>query len=233
MSVGSAEAPRLLLVDDDRQLTELVSEYFRREGFDVSVANEGTGVVERICEEVPDIVILDLMLPGEDGLSICRRARGGYSGPILMLTARGDEVDQVVGLEVGADDYVPKPASPRLLLARVRALLRRQAPSDAPERVAVGALVIDPGSREARVGADVLELTTSEYDLLYFLVKHAGRPVSREMLVRELRGISYDGLDRSIDVRVSQLRRKLRAVEGAPEIVTVRSVGYQMVARTT
>jgi two-component system, OmpR family, response regulator RstA len=222
---------RILLVDDDVRLTTLIAETFTREGFEVSVCNHGGEAVERILREQPDLVVLDLMLPGEDGLTICRKVRDAFRGPVLMLSARGDEIDQVVGLEVGADDYVAKPASPRLLVARVRALLRRRASAEAVEadRRTVGPLVVDRSALAATVGSTTLTLTTAEFDLLWMLADKAGQPVGREDLLRHLRGIAYNGLDRSIDVRVSQLRRKLQDVPEAPQIKTVRGVGYQLV----
>jgi two-component system response regulator RstA len=223
---------RVLVVDDDTRLTSLIADYFRREGFEVDVENDGRSGGDRILADRPDLVILDLMMPGEDGLSVCRRVRGaGYGGAILMLTARRDEIDQVVGLEMGADDYVPKPASPRLLLARVRALLRRKVSTRSDERLIHGSLVVDRSARTAAVAGQLMELTTAEFDLLWALTRQAGTPVTREALIRELRGINYDGVDRSMDVRVSQLRKKLRATgQLAPEIKTVRSVGYQLVS---
>lgn len=231
--------PRLMVVDDDVRLTELIADFFRYEGFEVSVENHGGAAAARILDEQPDVVILDLMLPGEDGLAICRKVRPEFTGVILMLTARQGEIDQVVGLELGADDYVPKPASPRLLLARVRAQLRRVSAAPKPDDTLAtqridGDLVADQSAREARIGEQVIDLTTAEFDLLWTLMGAKGTPVTREDLLRELRGISYNGLDRSIDVRVSQLRRKLSASPDWPDrIKTVRGVGYQFVPTRT
>ncbi len=221
----------ILLVEDDARLASLIVEYLQHSGYTVAHEDRGDRAVDRELAEQPDLVVLDLMLPGEDGLSICRRLRPQWSGPILMLTAMGDEVDQVLGLEMGADDYVAKPVSPRLLLARIRALMRRKQPvKEDVSRVVVGSLVVDLGSREARIGEQIVDLTSAEFDLLWILAGKAGKPVSREDLVKELRGIAYDGLDRSIDVRVSQLRRKLAAdPRHADRIKTVRGVGYQFV----
>lgn len=222
---------KLMLVEDDARLATLVCEYLAHSGYTVVHEARGDRAVDRILAEQPDLVVLDLMLPGEDGLSICRRLRPQWSGPILMLTAMGDEVDQVLGLEMGADDYVAKPVSPRLLLARIRALLRRKQPANEEiSRVVVGSLVVDLAAREARIDEQIVDLTSSEFDLLWVLAGKAGKPVTREDLVKELRGIAYDGLDRSIDVRVSQLRRKLAAdPRHAGRIKTVRGVGYQFV----
>lgn len=219
--------PRVLVVEDDARLAGLMVEYFNVEGFDMSVEANGANAVARILAEQPDLVILDLMLPGESGLSICKRIRPAYTGPVLMVTARGDEVDQVVGLEVGADDYVPKPASPRLLLARARALLRRHAPVSGPPAFIDGDLRVDPATREARVNGELIELSTAEFDLLWLLVEHAGKVLSRDQILERLRGIEYDGLDRSIDVRVSKIRQKLGDDPRQPSrIKTVRGLGY-------
>ena len=220
---------RLMVVEDDVRLAKLTAEYLEANGHVVSVEHRGDRAVDRIWAERPELVILDLMLPGEDGLSICRRLRPRFGGPILMLTARSEELDQILGLEMGADDYVAKPVSPRLLLARVQALLRRGVAADA-DRIQVGSLVVDRAAREARVGASVLALTSAEFDLLWELASRAGEPLSREDLLRSLRGIAWDGVDRSVDVRVSQLRRKLAEHPGHDErIKTVRGVGYQLV----
>ncbi len=226
-----APSHRLLVVDDDVRLARLVRDYFTREGFEVDVLHHGSEAVTTVLRTPPDLILLDRMLPGEDGLTICKHLRAkGVTIPILMLTARGDENDQVVGLEVGADDYVAKPASPRLLLARVRALLRRkgESPPSGDTTRSVGPLHADATTRQIRLEGVLIPLTTAEFDLLWVLVGKAGQPVSREMLVRELRGIAYDGVDRSIDVRVSQLRRKLKR-SAAVKIRTIRSVGYQLV----
>lgn len=217
---------RVFLVEDDLRLAELVSEYLTGSGFEVLHEANGARAVDRILADHPDVVLLDLMLPGKDGLAVLRELRATCQVPVLMLTARTEEIDQVLGLEMGADDYVAKPVSPRLLLARVRALLRRNEREE--ERKTVGSMVIDLGRREVQYAGVQLDLTTGEFELLWVLAKSAGAPVSRADLLRDLRGIDYDGVDRSIDVRVSQLRRKLSAV-GAPEIKTIRGVGYQLV----
>ena len=226
----SIDPKNLLLVEDDERLAALVAEYLGTHGFRVGIEADGARAVDRIVAEQPDLVILDLMLPGEDGLSICRRIRPRYDGPVLMLTARGDEVDQVVGLEVGADDYGAKPASPRLLLARVSALLRRgRTPASSREvsRLEQEELVIDRASRVATLAGVELDLSTAEFDLLWVLVEGAGTVLSRDTLLEALRGIDYDGLDRSIDLRVSKLRQKLGDDPRQPaRIKTVRGVGY-------
>ncbi|WP_313299052.1 response regulator transcription factor [Pseudomonas sp.] len=222
---------RILIVEDDQRLAELTAEYLQGQGFEVSVEGDGARAARRIVDSQPDLVILDLMLPGEDGLSICRRVRGQYPGPILMLTARSDELDQVQGLDQGADDYVCKPVRPRLLLARIQALLRR---SESPEHkrhdLAFGALRIDNRQREAWLGAQPIELTGAEFDLLWLLASNAGRVLSREQIFTALRGVGYDGQDRSIDVRISRIRPKIGDDPVHPRLIkTLRSKGYLFV----
>ncbi|MBS7663160.1 response regulator [Pseudomonas lalucatii] len=230
------EAWHILIVEDDQRLAELTRDYLQGNGLAVAIEADGARAAARILKEQPDLVILDLMLPGEDGLSICRKVRGGYQGPILMLTARTDDMDQVLGLEMGADDYVCKPVRPRVLLARVRALLRRHegsAPGAAqePRRLEFGPLVIDSAMREAWLGGQGIELTSAEFDLLWLLTANAGRILSREEIFTALRGIEYDGQDRSIDVRISRIRPKIGDDPMHPRMIkTVRSKGYLFVA---
>ncbi|MBS3803129.1 MAG: response regulator [Oleiphilaceae bacterium] len=234
------EGWRILIVEDDERLADLTREYLEGNGLRVSVEPNGGQAVERIKSEQPDLVVLDLMLPGEDGLSICRRARQFYSGPIIMLTARTEDLDQVLGLEMGADDYVGKPVKPRVLLARIRALLRRtaEAPSaeaqaqnrEEPARLQFNDLVIDRAMREAWLNNESIDLTSAEFDLLWLLASNAGRVLSREEIFTALRGIEYDGQDRSIDVRVSRIRPKIGDDPVHPRrIKTVRSKGYLFV----
>ena len=225
----------ILIVEDDQRLAELTRDYLQSNGLTVAIEADGGQAAARILKEQPDLVILDLMLPGEDGLSICRKVRGGYDGPILMLTARTDDMDQVLGLEMGADDYVCKPVRPRLLLARVRALLRRreggEAGGEGPRRLQFGRLVIDSAMREAWLGEQSIELTSAEFDLLWLLTVNAGRILSREEIFNALRGIEYDGQDRSIDVRISRIRPKIGDDPMHPRLIkTVRSKGYLFVA---
>jgi two-component system response regulator RstA len=228
---------RILLVEDDYKLATLIRRFLEATGeFVVEVEPRGDRAVARVLEESPDLVILDIMLPGMDGLEVCRRIRPDYDGFILMLTALADEVDEVVGLELGADDYVAKPAGPRKLLARVRTLLRRGAPAKEaaegdPCQLDVGDLCVDPTKRIVTVGEKEVELTTAEFDLLWLLACHAGEPLSWERIYRELRGIEWDGLDRSIDLRVTRLRRKLGDDAQRPRrIKSVRGVGYLLAA---
>ncbi len=229
--------PRILIVEDDHKLAQLIQEFLRKEGFEVAIESRGDRAPERILRENPALVLLDLMLPGLDGLSICREVRPRYDGAIIMLTARGEEVDEVVGLELGADDYVIKPVRPRALLARINTLLRRPSVSPTsdeaagavatPQRLQVGALMVDAANRTVHLGEEAVELTTAEFDLLWFLAQHAGQVVSRELIYAELRGIDYDGLDRSIDLRIARLRRKLGDTGKQPQrIKSVRGAGY-------
>ncbi|MBA4289562.1 MAG: DNA-binding response regulator [Pseudomonas sp.] len=226
----------ILIVEDDQRLAELTRDYLQSNGLNVSIEMDGAQAAARILREQPDLVVLDLMLPGEDGLSICRKVRGQYEGPILMLTARTDDMDQVLGLEMGADDYVCKPVRPRVLLARIRALLRRmegnvvQAASER-RRLQFGLLVVDNAMREAWLGEQAIELTSAEFDLLWLLTSNAGRILSREEIFNALRGIEYDGQDRSIDVRISRIRPKIGDDPMHPRLIkTVRSKGYLFVA---
>jgi two-component system response regulator RstA len=240
--VDFKQSANILIVEDDERLAELTREYLVNNGLSVAVEHNGTVAINRIKSEQPDLVILDLMLPGEDGLSICRQVRSEYLGPIIMLTARTDELDQIVGLEVGADDYICKPVQPRLLLARISAMLRRTAKAPALQppslllnasddaRHHFGNLVIDNAMREAWLGEENIELTSAEFDLLWLLASNAGRVLSREDIFTTLRGISYDGQDRSIDVRVSRIRPKIGDDPEHPRrIKTVRSRGYLFV----
>ena len=231
-NLESSDMEHVLIIEDDVRLAELTRDYLEANGFQVTVEAEGSRGVEQILALQPDLVILDLMLPGEDGLSICRRARPDYSGPILMLTARTDDMDQVLGLEMGADDYVPKPVQPRVLLARMRALLRRADNTEqgGDVRLSFGNLEIDSATREAWLEGDRIDLTSAELDLLWLLASNAGRVLTREEIFSDLRGIKYDGQDRSIDVRVSRIRPKIGDDPNHPHrIKTVRSKGYLFV----
>jgi two-component system response regulator RstA len=223
---------QVLIVEDDERLAELTRDYLQANGFDVAVEGDGAKAAARIVAEQPDLVILDLMLPGEDGLSICRKVRTRYNGVILMLTARSEDLDQVQGLDLGADDYVCKPVRPRLLLARINALLRRTEVPATGERQSLqfGPLRVDNTLREAWLGDNGIELTAAEFDLLWLLVSNAGRILSREEIFTSLRGVGYDGQDRSIDVRISRIRPKIGDDPDHPRMIkTVRSKGYLFV----
>lgn len=230
-----AGIPHLLVVDDDRETRDLLSMYFREQGFDVDTVKDGPDMDAWLAENSTDLVILDLMLPGEDGLSIAKRLRVSGTTPILMLSARGDDVDRIVGLEVGADDYLAKPFNPRELLARLRAILRRRQP-DAPgaavaEQAEVynfGDFCLDMASRTLTRGGEQVALTSGEYALLQVFVENPNRVLSRDALVDRLAGYERSPFDRSIDVRVTRLRRKIEADPSAPVFIqTVWGEGYR------
>lgn len=229
--------PRILIVEDDERLAELTQEYLIKNGLEVAVETDGSRAIRRIISEQPDLVVLDVMLPGADGLTVCREVRGQFQNPILMLTARTEDMDQVLGLEMGADDYVAKPVQPRVLLARIRALLRRSetmVTEEAPQRVEFGNLIIDNGGRSVMLDGSPVDFTSAEYDLLWLLASNAGRILSREDIFERLRGIEYDGQDRSIDVRISRIRPKIGDdPENPKRIKTVRSKGYLFVKENT
>ncbi len=228
---------RILLVEDDDRLAELTAEYLRKNDFEVAIEARGDTAEARILNDDPDLVILDVMLPGKDGFEVCRAVRAAYKGVILMFTARDEDLDQILGLELGADDYIAKPVQPRLLLARIKALLRRapvagNSASDDPgmndsAQLAFGSFRISQATRSAHLGSETIDLTTAEFDLLWLLARHAGSILSRDDLLQQLRGIGFDGLDRSIDARISRLRRKLGDdPENPTRIKTVRGKGY-------
>ena len=231
--MNTMTAPHILVVDDDPDLLELLRSYLGSNGFSVAVAADGVAMRAELAARAPDAIVLDLMLPGEDGLSLTRSLRVSSQVPILMLSARGEELDRVIGLEVGADDYLAKPFGPRELLARLRALLRRgQTPvvvpqSAEPALARFGPYQLDTlGHRLFKDGAE-LSLTSAEYDLLAALVAHPNRVLSRDTLVDMLRGYDRDPFDRSIDNRVTRLRRKIEADPAAPTYIrTVRGEGY-------
>lgn len=221
----------IFLVEDDLELAELTKERLEREGFRVLHEENGEVAAREIVDAQPDLVVLDLMLPGMDGFEVCRHVRPGFRGPILILTARDDDLDEILGLELGADDFVTKPVKPRLLLARVRALLRRskQGPPPQSDRISVGALTVDGSRREADIEGNQIELTTTEFDLLFYLTSRAGEVVSRQEIYQTLFQYDYDGLDRSVDVYISRLRQKLGDAPNTPHYIkTVRGVGYLM-----
>ncbi|MCG8634245.1 MAG: winged helix-turn-helix domain-containing protein [Desulfobacterales bacterium] len=225
---------RILLVEDDLRLAALVSEYLGKQEYEMEVEHNGDKAVQKIIQGKPDLVILDLMLPGKDGFSICRDVRHSYKGPILILTAREDDMDQVVGLELGADDYVKKPVEPRVLLARIRALFRRSLPAAGPEQLTelrFGELFLCSSSRNVTLGEEAVDLSTTEFDLLWLLASKAGEVLDRDLLCQTVKGVEYDGIDRSIDVAVSRLRKKLKDNPEHPDrIKTVWGSGYLFVS---
>jgi DNA-binding response OmpR family regulator len=222
----------ILLVEDDLRLAELVSRYLESSGFRVAIATRGDEVVGKVERDPPDLVILDLGLPGEDGFSICRQLRSNYTNPILILTARDSDIDQVLGLELGADDYVVKPVEPRVLLARIGALLRRSRTQARTDKKALqfGRLSINMTSRSVHLDGQAISLSGNEFDLLLYLASHAGQIQSRETLFKDLFKREYDGMDRMLDIRISRLRRKLGdEAETAERIKTVWGQGYLFV----
>ena len=223
---------RILIVDDEPHIVELVRYNLVHEGFEVSVASDGHEALEKAKKETPDLVILDLMLPYVDGLEVCRHIRKESSVPILMLTAKDGEQERVVGLEMGADDYVTKPFSPRELVARVRAILRRtareaQRPGTGP--LGIGGLVLDPTTHEVRLNGRVVDLTTKEFDLLQLLMGHPNRVFTRDFLLEHIWGYDYFGSTRTVDMHISRLREKIEDDPNTPTyITTVRGVGYKL-----
>ena len=218
---------RVLVIDDDTELCSLLKEFLKREGFEVDCEHDGHAGLKRALENEHKLVILDVMLPGLDGFEILRRLRRESRVPVLMLTARGEDVDRIVGLELGADDYLSKPFNPRELSARVRAILRRvEAHAEAPEsRVEVNGVILDPSTREVFCEGQPVEVTTFEFDILEMLMRSAGRVLSRDALMERLYNRKATPFDRSIDMHISHLRRKLD--RDLPRIKTVRGVGYQ------
>jgi len=236
---NNSDPIHVFLVEDDQSLASLVSDYLILQGFKVSIEERGDLATNRILTEKPDIVVLDIMLPGKNGLDICRELRASSTLPIIMLTARGDEIDQIVGLEVGADDYIAKPAQPRLLLARINALLRRIESDQQDNNVqnqsnelTFGDLSIQSQKQEVYWQQRLVELTTNEFDLLNLLAQNAGTILSRDDLLNQLRGFGYDGMDRTIDMLISRLRKKFDDDPSKPKrIKTVWKKGYLFVAQ--
>jgi DNA-binding response OmpR family regulator len=222
--------PRILLIDDDRRLHELLTTYLTQNGFAVSGAHDGAQGLAKLDAEAFDAVVLDVMMPGMDGLEVCRRIRAKHRVPILMLTAKGDETDRVVGLELGADDYIAKPFGPRELVARLRAVLRRANPTGAVDLLIVGELSIDVPGRVVRLAGKEIELTGIEFDVLTALARRAGRVVARESLLSEAGRTDVTVSDRTVDVHISHLRQKLGDDPRSPRTIkTVRGVGYVLV----
>jgi len=234
-SVGAVAAARVLVVEDEEPLAALVCSYLVREGFDVATAADGHGAIARVRDWVPDVVILDVGLPGVDGVEVCRAVRTFSDCYVIMLTARAEEVDKLIGLSVGADDYVTKPFSPRELMARVRALLRRprqvpSAPAAAAQEVwTFGRLTIDPEAREVHVGGGLVDLTRTEFDVLAALAARPRVVFTRRQLIEALWGAGWVGDEHFVDVHVSHVRRKLGDDAASPVFIrTIRGVGYRM-----
>ena len=218
---------RILLIEDDPELAEMVKSYLGEAGYSVSVAGRGETGIAMLAREPFDLIILDLMLPDMDGLEICRRIRARGRTPILMLTARGDAMDRIIGLELGADDYLPKPFEPRELLARLRAVLRRTKGGQEADLMHFGRLEIDLGARVVRLDGKLCPMTSHQFALLLVLAQHAGRVLSRDVIMDLLSNEPLEAFDRSIDVHISRIRA---AIEDDPKnprrVITVRGAGY-------
>jgi two-component system, OmpR family, response regulator len=228
--MSAVERGTVVIVEDERSIAELVELYLRREGFRVLLADDGESGLATIRAQRPQLVVLDVGLPDLDGLEVCRRIRADPAPevnrvPVMFLTARDDEVDRILGLEIGGDDYLTKPFSPREVVARVKAILRRVEAPPRPSVLRVGALVVDAGRREVTVGDQVVDLTTREFDLLAHLCAHEGLVLSRQQLLDGVWGVGWYGDPRTVDVHVGQLRKKLG---DALPVVTVRGVGYRL-----
>jgi len=231
------DLPHILLVEDDASLAQWVSDYLSPRGYKVSICERGDSAVEQVRQRQPDLLLLDGMLPGLDGLEVCKAVRPFFNGPILMLTARDEEIDEVLGLEVGADDYLTKPVKPRVLMARIKVALRRQQPAiDGTEsesnssKISISGLEIVKSARNVSLHGESINISSNEFDLLWVLAEKAGEVVDREYLVTALRGFEYDGFDRSIDQRVSRLRKKLGDNPTEPfRIKTIWGKGYLLV----
>ncbi|AOE50766.1 response regulator [Kangiella sediminilitoris] len=230
---------KLLIADDDTELCQLLQEYLSQEGFDITVAHDGASAAQLILNESFDLMVLDVMLPNMNGFDVLKEVRKESQVPILMLTARGDEIDRIVGLELGADDYIGKPCNPRELTARIRSILRRTETDYSSNKkklrsIHLEDLYINPGSREALVNNEAIKLTATEFDILYLLASQAGELVKRDDLSEKCLGRSLEAYDRSIDMHISNLRRKLGTdSHGDERIKTVRGVGYQYVSHDT
>jgi two-component system, OmpR family, phosphate regulon response regulator OmpR len=230
-------AKKILMVDDDARMRELLQRYLSEQGFNIKTVADSSEMDAVIAEEYIDLLVLDLMLPGEDGLAICRRLRAaGSAMPIIMLTARGDEVDRIIGLEMGADDYLPKPFNPRELLARINAIMRRQvrtepsAPGLVPGSLAFGEFLFDPSTRSLTRNGENITITSGEYALLKVFIDHPRQPLSRDRLMQLARGRELDVFDRSIDVQVSRLRRLIESDPAHPRYLqTMWGFGYVFV----
>jgi DNA-binding response OmpR family regulator len=238
MDLSETHNTRLLIVEDDDQLTDLLLEYLQMHGFEVSHASTGDEGAQKILDTNPDLAILDLMLPGMNGLDVCRRVRNDYMGSILMLTASQSEADHVAALELGADDFVVKPIEPRVLLARIRTQLRRRGTGRESDRtnekgiLNIGSLQIDIDSRTVSVDDQPVLLTTMEFNVLSMLARDAGNVVKRDDLYTDVIGIKYDGIDRGLDVHVSRIRRKLKRSGFDPsQLKSVRGLGYLLAYR--
>ena len=232
MTMAKTLKHTLYIIEDDTKLREMLTEYFSSQDFDVTSFESGDTVAAVIIEKQPDLVILDLMLPGVDGLTICRQIRSGYQGKVVMLTASDDDFDHVAALEIGADDFITKPIKPRVLLARMRMLLRRPANGNKGQNKTIefGQLFLNEARKSCILNGDSIPMSDSEFDLLWALASSPDQALSRDELTKILRGIEYDGLDRTVDNKVVGLRKKLGDTSTTPKrIITVRGKGYLFV----
>jgi len=232
----------ILLVEDDEKLSALIAKYLQKNDLHVETEFRGDTAVQRIIDSKPDLVLLDVMLPGLDGFEVCKQVRSAYKGSILMLTAKDEDIDQIVGLEIGADDYIIKPVEPRLLLARIRAQLRqtmthaatldnKKLPVSENTNLSFGSLSIDQSARTVTRNDEHIELTSVEFDLLWLLASHAGATLTREQICQHVFNIEYNGVNRSVDNKISRLRQLLQDNSSKPKgIKTVRNKGYLFVA---
>ena len=235
MNAPSSRLNKILIVDDDTRIRDLLRRFLSQEGFDVLLAEDGRAMDRILQRETIDLIVLDLMLPGEDGLTICRRLRGaGVKTPVIMLTAKGEDVDRITGLEIGADDYLGKPFNPRELLARIHAVLRRRPTAEVPgapasdgEIVTFGEFSFDMGARSLSKNGQDIALTTGEFAMLKALVRHPRQPMSRDKLAQLARGRDFEPFDRSLDVQISRLRKMIEVDPSSPKVIqTVWGVGY-------
>jgi DNA-binding response OmpR family regulator len=221
---------RILVVDDEANIVELVTLYLEREGFQVESASDGASAYEKICKNEPSLVVLDIMLPEMDGFEVCRKTRAFTEVPIIMLTARDEDFDKIVGLELGADDYLTKPFNPRELVARVKAILRRtdRAKTSEDKPMQIGDVLLDPARREVTVAGEPVKLRTKEFDLLMNFLEHRGIVLTREQLLNLVWGYDFYGETRTVDVHVAHLRKRLAESQNV-HIETVTGVGYKLV----
>lgn len=220
---------RILIVDDEISIQELIKFNLEQAGFETEVANDGIEAIEKFESYKPDLIVLDLMLPGKDGYDVCKEIRRNSNVPIIMLTAKETELERVLGLELGADDYITKPFSPLELVARIKAVLRRASTQDDPEEneYQVGNISLQVDTREVRVDGNLVELTRKEFDLLHIFMKNVNKVLTREVLLQKVWGYEYEGETRTVDVHIRHLRRKL-GPEGETRIETIHGVGYKL-----
>jgi DNA-binding response OmpR family regulator len=222
---------KILIIDDDEKLCNLIKEYLEKTGYEIITSFHPFDGIKKVEKEQPDLVILDIMLPEMDGFEVCRKLREKSNIPVIMLTARGEVTDRVVGLEIGADDYLPKPFEPRELAARIKTILRRIQPEIKTPKVQAGRLTLFPEKYIAEIEDVAIDLTTLEFDVLYLLVKNRGRVLTRDLIMDNLHGIDLSIFDRSIDVLISRLRQKLNDDPKNPEFIkTIRGTGYRFIA---